>query len=158
MSRSQTGLDAALARLRATDPRVAGGIRAFDAALADVMVLDDPRAFAPLAALFIEEEGDHEDAMWSLLHAVEHLGMDGGPDRYAARLLAVFPSLCRTAPRWAELLLVRVLNSPSHTAALRDRMDANATPGERDVVATLAQRIVRASPEFREKADRLGLA
>ena len=158
MRHSQTRLDAAIARLRAVDLRFEGGVRAFDATLADVTALDDPRAFAPLAALFIEEEGDHEDALWSLLHAVEHLGIAGGPDRYGARLLAVFPSLCRTAPRWAELLLVRVLNSPSHTAALHDRMDAVATPGERDVVAMLARRIARQSPEFREEAERLGLA
>ena len=153
----RTDLDARLARLRAVDPRALGGVHAFDATLSEVMALDDPRAFAPLTTLFIQEEGGHEHAMWSLIHAVEHLGAQDGPGGYAAHFLAALPSLCRTAPRWAAKLLMRTLNSTPYTTALRDRIHAEATPDEMEAITALARSIDRVSPEFHEKTRQLGL-
>ena len=121
------------------------------------MALDDPRAFAPLTALFLPEEGDHEHAMWSLLHAVEHLGMGDGPPDYVANLATVLPALCRSAPRWASLLLMRVLNVPADADALRAYTHNAATPAEVEAITALVRSIDRVSPEVHERTRGLGL-
>ncbi|MEM8850958.1 MAG: Imm30 family immunity protein [Pseudomonadota bacterium] len=151
-------LDRRLAALDAVDlDAPGGGLGAFDRALAEIAALGSSAAVEPLTRFFRQDEGPHENAMWSLLHTVEHLAGAGDDPRYVANLLPTLPGLCQTAPRWAAILLIRVLNAPPCTRALRDRLLTGARPAELEAVVALVRSIDRVSPEFQAKTRRLEL-
>jgi hypothetical protein len=148
-----------IARLHSVDLSVDGGVHRFDEALADVLALNDADAFGPLASMFTKEDSGFEEAMWSLLHALEHLGSGPDPSDYSRRLLAVLPALSCTAPKWATTLLLRVLNSDTDSAAMRALLKSeSATAIEIDTVRSLSERIQNTSPDLRERVRRLGLS
>lgn len=78
---------------------------AIDAALAPIAEAQDHGAIAPLLLLLRDVQDDH--GMWSILHAAEQFD----DKTYLSSLISVLPDVEAAAPKWASILVMRVLNS-----------------------------------------------
>lgn len=61
-----------------------------------------------LCPLLRDDDVDYLHLYWSMVHVMEELEMDP----YAVELLHCLPALRDTAPEWASILVVRVMNAP----------------------------------------------
>lgn len=105
-----------------------------DDALVPLIAHSDPSIISPLLAL-LNESGD-QDGMWSILHTAE--SFENSP--YITGLLAALPALATTCYWWADVLLIRVLNSETYAAELVTQL-RNAPERTKEVVATICQKL-----------------
>jgi hypothetical protein len=103
--------------------------------------------------LSLSDRADHDEGMFSLIHAAETAD-DGA---YVRALLSVFPSLMASAPRWASIVLMRVLNSESaRLEMVRQLRDASTSV--KKAVHEMCERINKVSPKFLSKTIPVTLA
>jgi hypothetical protein len=76
---------------------------------------------------------EHEEVLWGIVHAAE--SVPTGP--YERGLLGALPHLARVAPEWAEVLLLRCMNSETSLDALISSLPA-APRVERAAVRSVA--------------------
>lgn len=96
-----------------------------DDALLPLLERSDPHVIAPILRL-LNETGD-EAGMWSIVHSAESF-----TDReYVSGFLQAIPELGQTCMWWAEILLMRILNSDECRSELMEQLrDAPATAKE----------------------------
>lgn len=121
------------------------GVSMFDQALDNVLAHRDSRCIAPLLKL-LDDSIRNEVAEMSIIHAVEYFA----DDVYVSELLLILPELCRKAPKWASIVLMRCMNSPGTIAVLVQLLrDADAEIKE--TVRWLCEKINEQSPTFLAK-------
>lgn len=121
-----------------------GTAREIDDALVPLITHSDPSIISPILAL-LNESGD-QDGMWSILHTAE--SFDLSP--YIAGLLKTLPTLVVSCYWWAEILIIRVLNSGTYAAELATQL-RNEPIRTRAVVATICDKLSE-DPRFTAKA------
>jgi hypothetical protein len=84
-----------------------------DTAILNALPMNSPSWIATLLRALVDDATD-DAGMFSLIHTAEAFG----DDLYIEGFIAVIPDLVRTAPRWASILLMRVINSESAKAYL----------------------------------------
>jgi hypothetical protein len=94
----------------------------------------------------LSDNAEHDEGMFSLIHAAE--SYDDGV--YVHALLSVFPRLASAAPRWASIVLMRVLNnSTAQLEMVRQLRDAPTLIKES--VREMCGRVNEVSPQFLSK-------
>jgi hypothetical protein len=118
---------------------------AIDHAIAPLAQHRDKRSIrAYLQSLLDDAEDDA--GMFSLIHAAE----DFDDDTYVNELLMAIPDLQNNSPRWASILLMRVMNNDSAKEVLVSRLRA-ASPEIKEAVTWLCEKINERSPKFLSK-------
>jgi Immunity protein 30 len=129
-------LDESLANLRfVLDQGGAGVVSSIDAVLGHIGELRDPRCISELL-LMLDDYAEYEEAMFSLIHAAESFN----DHEYIHQLLTVLPTLQVKTPKWASVVLVRIINNQ----ATRDELIARlkqATTEVRKSVVSLCEKI-----------------
>lgn len=69
---------------------------------------------------------------------------------YIGAVLLAFSDIALTAPRWASIVLIRILNSPPSQAELIRQL-ANAPVSARQAIRRACEDIVQENPEFLAK-------
>ena len=94
----------------------------------------------------LSDSAAHDEGMFSLIHAAESFD----DAAYVRALLSAFPNLALSAPRWASIVLMRVLNSGSaQSEMVRQLRDAPSSVKES--VREMCGRINEVSPQFLSK-------
>jgi hypothetical protein len=131
-----------------------GGARpaVIDVAISELMAVGADRLPSDLLSL-LSDSTDYDEGMFSLIHVAESFD-----DRaYVRALLSAFPHLVSSAPRWASIVLMRVLNSsPAQAELVRQLRDAPASVKE--VVRVMCGRINEVNPQFLSKTVPVTLA
>lgn len=129
-----------------------GYVRQFDAELAAFGPLEDADLAASLAVLFDDQE-PYDELMFSLIHFIEQLPSEA----YITALLAAAPSLATSAPYWATVLLIRILNSEEARLDLVRQLRL-APSSARSAIKSLTEALTQEDPRFLAKATVVLLA
>lgn len=119
----------------------------FEEALADIAAMNDPTCIV-LLSTFFDDDAEFDELMFSIIHTIENFD----DVTYATSLIKAAPDLCEKAPRWASIVFMRVLNSPTSTAALIDAL-RDGTDEQRESVRSLMRKINDVSGDFIEKTQ-----
>ncbi len=123
-----------------------------DIAVSELLADGDKHLARDLLSL-LSDEAEHDEGMFSIIHAVESFD----DSSYIDALLSVFPRLASSAPRWASIVLMRVLNSgPAQSEMVRQLRDASALVKES--MREMCARINEVSPYFVSKTVPVTLA
>lgn len=114
-----------------------------DDALLPLLGRSDPQIIAPILRL-LNETGD-EAGMWSIVHSAESFT---GPE-YVSGFLQAIPELKQTCFWWAEVLLMRILNSDECRAELIEQL-RDAPTMTKEGVSAVCQKI-SVDAQFRDK-------
>jgi hypothetical protein len=139
-------LDELVGELRSVSERQGEAyVREFEAALAAVARLNDPASIRALVP-FLEDGARFDEVMFSIIHTMEAF-----PDEvYTSEIVAVFRDLARRAPRWAEVVLIRMLNAePTRAHLIRQVKGADA--GTKQALREVLGDINRRGSKFLEK-------
>lgn len=123
-----------------------------DGAVAKIVADGGQRAVGDLLSL-LSDRAEHDEGMFSLIHAAESFD----DSAYIRALLSVFPQLMSHAPRWASIVLMRVLNSRTAQIEMVKQI-RNAPPSAKEAVRTMCDRINGANPQFLSKTIPVTLA
>ena len=94
----------------------------------------------------LSDKAEYDEGMFSIIHAVESL--DETPyGSYVSALLSVFPTLSASSPRWASIVLMRVMNSDASRHELERQLRCAPAP-TKESVRIMCERINEVSPEF----------
>lgn len=141
-------LPAAIATLRQIQLEQSDDIASrFESVLADIASLNDPTCIVLLSSFF-DDNAEFDELMFSIVHTIENFD----DATYASELVKAAPRLCEKSPRWASIVFMRVLNSPTSTEALVDSL-RNGTDEQREAVHSLMRKINDVSAEFIEKTQ-----
>jgi len=132
----------------------AGGARptVIDNAVSELMADANERLPSDLLPL-LSDNAEYDEGMFSLIHAAESCD----DNAYVRALLSVFPRLVSSAPRWASIILMRVLNG-STTQAEMVRQLRDAPVSVKGAVREMCGRINEVSPQFLSKTVPVTLA
>jgi hypothetical protein len=146
-------VDATIREVRsAAAMRGAGAVQALDRALADLVARPTAAYIGPLL-LLLDDEADYDEAMFSLIHVAEAFT----DAEYVAGLLQVLSDMRARAPKWASIVLMRVLNSASaRTALVRKLREADSPTKQASL--WLCERINERSPTFLAQTTAVMLA
>lgn len=124
-----------------------GGARpaVIDTAVNELFADRDKRLAGDLLSL-LSDKAQHDEGMFSLIHAAENIDKNA----YIPTLLSVFPHLLSSAPRWASIVLMRVLNNGFARAEMV-RYLRDASPPVKQAVRDLCGRINEVNPQFLSK-------
>lgn len=122
-----------------------GGVRMLDETIATLMRQPDPRCIEPLL-LALDDHVKQDEGMFSIIHAAESFD----DDRYIEALLVVLPKLREKAPKWASIVLMRVLNNAQTMLVLTRKLRVAETR-VKEAVEWLCERINERSPSFVKK-------
>lgn len=122
-----------------------GSVQALEAALVRVTSLQEVASIGPLL-LLLDDHAEYDAAMFSLIHAAEMFN----DAVYVPALLGVLPELRSSAPRWASIVLMRVLNSDASRAALVNKLRV-ASSSTKEAAKWLCEKINERSPAFLSK-------
>ena len=131
------------------DRNQSGWVRNFEDALAKVNELKDKDSIIPLIAL-LDDNTEYDEAMFSIVHSVEAFPNE----TYLNALMLALPSLCNRSPRWASIMLMRVLNSEPTTQKLKIILQ-NCSDLEKKSMSWLIGKIEDVSDEFVPKTQSL---
>ncbi len=138
-------LDDPLNRLRAALAAKQDGFFAeAESCLADLSQLNDPAAIPELLQLL--DDSGPDDLMFSIVHEVEKWD----DLTYGKALLDFVERLWERTPRWAQILHIRVLNSPS-TADVYFELVKSAPSGTRGTVCRIYEAICGQWPRLTDK-------
>lgn len=131
-----------------------GGARptVIDVAVNELMANDDERLPSDLLSL-LSDDAEYDEGMFSLIHAAESYN----DSAYVRALLSVFPHLVSSAPRWASIVLMRILNSYSAQSEMVRQLH-NAPTSVKESVREMCERINKVSPQFLSKTVPVTLA
>ena len=123
-----------------------------DKFLSELRGLNEDSDFRDLL-LLLDGEAEWDESMYSIVHFVEKQQIE----KYIHQLLIVFPELTSKSPRWASILLVRILNSePAKIEAIRQvKFSADSV---KRAIWDMCDRINGVSPTFLSKTIALSLA
>lgn len=123
-----------------------------DAAINELMDKGNERIPSDLLSL-LSDSAEYDEGMFSLIHAAESYD----DEVYIRALLSIFSHLASSAPRWASIVLMRVLNSRSAQVEMVRQLRNAPILTKRDV-NEICERINEVSPQFLEKTIPLILA
>lgn len=103
--------------------------------------------------LLLSDRAEHDEGMFSLIHAVKSFD----DQEYVRTLLSAFPELVSSSPRWASIVLMRVLNSGSAQAEMIRQL-RECPRAIKQSVREMCERINEVSPEFLSKTVPVTLA
>lgn len=101
----------------------------------------------------LRDDADYHEGMFSLIHAAE----TADETTYVEAILKVFADIASTAPQWASVVLMRILNSPPTQAELIRQL-ANAPLPARQAIRKACEDIAQDNPEFLAKTLPVTLA
>jgi len=113
----------------------------YNEALEQVDELEDPRSIEALMTLI--DDGADDLITFGLVHTIERFD----DPVYLQHWLAGLPQLTRRSPRWAEILLLRILNSPPASAELLERA-ANLADSQQDALREATTRLMASDPKL----------
>ena len=122
---------------------------AFESALANVIALNNPACIVPLTA-FLKDKSSNDHVMFSIIHAIESFD----DATYTRELLKALPVLVDSAPDWAGVLVMRVLNSPLCLEALVNCAE-RAQQSEKDALGILVANINNEDEVFLSRTQRV---
>lgn len=123
-----------------------------DGAINKLLSFADER-FSRDMLLLLSDGAKYDEGMFSLIHAAESVD----DARYVRELIAVFPVLLVSSPRWASIVLMRVLNSSTAQSELVNQL--RDSPSEvKEAVREMCRRINEVSPKFLSKTLPITLA
>lgn len=115
----------------------------------DVLLTEGGDNLAADLLSMLSDKAEYDEGMFSLVHAAESL--DVAPyASYVSALLSVFPALFTSSPRWASIILMRVMNSDISRHELVRQLRSAPAP-VKDSVRVMCDRINEVSPEFLSK-------
>jgi hypothetical protein len=123
-----------------------------DSAIARVAAHRDSASIGPLL-LLLDDNADYDEAMFSLIHAAEEFD----DVTYVKAVLEVIVEINVSAPKWASIVLTRILNSQTAKYALVSAV-RSAGAKEKLAIGSLCEAINRRSAEFLAKTMPLLLA
>ncbi|MXO66715.1 Imm30 family immunity protein [Altericroceibacterium endophyticum] len=124
-----------------------GGARpaVIDIAVNDLLEERRERLPSDLLSL-LTDSAEYDEDMFSLIHTAETYD----DIAYVRALLTVFPQLVSSSPRWASIVLMRVLNNPLTQAEMVVQL-RTASAASKDATREMCDRINSVSPEFLSK-------
>lgn len=112
----------------------------------DALLTQGSATLAEDLLALLSDNAEYDEGMFSIIHAVESL--DEPPyGSYVSALLSIFPALSAAAPRWASIVLMRVLNSDASRHELVRQLRDAPLP-MKETVRSMCERINEVSPEF----------
>lgn len=122
-----------------------GEVQGIDRVISKITLFDSASSIKPLLCL-LRDDALYDEGMYSLIHAAESFD-----DRtYTCELLDALPTMCRTSPAWASIVIMRVLNSDSAREQLTLQA-RNTNQGAKKSLAWLLEQINNESPSFLSK-------
>lgn len=141
-------LPSAIATLRQIQLEQSGDFVArFESVLADVASMNDRACIGLLCAL-LDDEAEFDELMFSIIHTIESFE----DAVYALEIVKAAPRLCDRSPRWASIVFMRILNSPTTTTTLIDAL-RNGTAEQCESVGVLMRKINNVSEAFIDKTQ-----
>jgi hypothetical protein len=125
---------------------------AVDDAVSKLFAMNDVRMPADLLALLFDE-AEYDEAMFSLIHAAESVD----DPSYVRAMLSAFAKLAASAPRWASIVLMRVLNNDATRHEIVTQLK-NASPTVKEPIRLICMKINQVSPEFLAKTASIMVA
>lgn len=116
-----------------------------DVAVNEIVMEDDERLPSDLLS-FLSDNAQYDEVMFSLIHAAEACD----DSTYVRALLSVFPNLMASSPRWASIVIMRVLNGSSAPAEMVRQL-RTAPASVKEAVRDMCERINSVSPQFLSK-------
>jgi hypothetical protein len=131
-----------------------GGARptVIDIAVSELIASGDERLPKDLLSL-LSDSAEYDEGMFSLIHAAESFD----DTDYVRALLSVFPRIASAAPRWASIVLMRVLNSGAARLEMVGQLRVAPAP-IKEAVREMCERINQVSPQFLSKTVAVTLA
>jgi len=114
--------------------------------LAEIVDLHDVDCIGSLISCF-DDDSEYDELMFSIIHAIEVFEWED----YVTRVIRSLPQLLQQAPRWAEILHIRILNSEACRHAYVEAI-TGASTDQRESARALLAKLVDAKPKFAEKA------
>ncbi|QBG97575.1 hypothetical protein EYC55_22350 [Xanthomonas oryzae] len=120
-------------------------IKDVDDAIANVSGLNERNSIGPLL-LMLNDESDYDEVMFSIIHAAENFS----DSDYVYSLLKIIPKMRVSNPRWASIVLMRIINNE---AAKKELIiaTAHALPEEKNAIALLCESINKVGVDFVSK-------
>lgn len=125
-------------------------------ACVDVLLAEGGKSLAADLLSMLSDKAEYDEGMFTLVHAAESL--DVAPYvSYVSALLSVFPALFTSSPRWASIILMRVINGDASRHELVRQLRSAPAP-VKESVRVMCARINEVSPEFLSKTVPVTLA
>ena len=122
-----------------------GDVRAVDDAVANIISLGNVGALGILLSA-LDDNAEYDEGMFSIIHASESF-----PDPYYIKgFLDYLPTLVNTSPKWASILLMRILNDEKSRRNLVREM-ASCQIEEKAAVEWLCNQINKRDVRFLSK-------
>jgi Immunity protein 30 len=134
-----------------------GGARPseIDKAVDSLLTLGSTTLASDLLKL-LSDSAEYDEGMFTLIHAAESL--DQAPYApYVSAILSIFTTLTTSSPRWASIILMRVMNGDSTRHELVRQL-RDAPLATKESVRIMCERINEVSPEFLSKTVPISLA
>lgn len=125
---------------------------AIDATLEEILEIGDERVTRDLL-LLLTDDAEDDEGMFSIIHAAESTN----DSAYVQAMLLAFPELVRSAPRWASIVFMRVLNNSSSQLELVRQLRVSSV-SVKELVHDMCRRINDVSPQFLTKTTPVALA
>ncbi|WZP00523.1 Imm30 family immunity protein [Isosphaeraceae bacterium EP7] len=126
-----------------------GYVRRSEEIIGQIAELKDPASVDVLLSL-LDDHAEFDELMFSIIHAIEIFD-----DRIFVReIIRHLPEFWRTAPRWASIIHMRIMNSPRTLAAYAIAFE-NLSEDEKHAVREVLIALRRKRPVFEERIDRL---
>jgi len=104
----------------------------------------------------LSDKAEYDEGMFSIIHSAESL--DEIPyASYVSAILSIFPTLSTSSPRWASIILMRVMNSDTTRHELVHQLREAPAP-IKESVRSMCERINEVSPQFLSKTVSVTLA
>lgn len=120
-------------------------VRNIDAILEDIAQENDPASVTVLL-LSLDDNFDFDEGMFSIIHTAEAFA----DQIYIPGFLAAIPHLFRSSPRWASIVLMRILNNTGSKDALIKSLMQSPEPTKK-AVEQLCNQINDQSTDFLSK-------
>lgn len=101
----------------------------------------------------LSDKVEYDEGMFTLIHAAESVA----DTTYISALLSVFPELLASSPRWASIVIMRVMNSDASRLELVRQLRDAPMPVKKSV-RVMCERINEVSPEFLSKTVPIAIA
>jgi hypothetical protein len=126
-----------------------GYVQSFDGILQQIAALNDPMCI-PLLLPFFGDDAEYDEMLFTIIHTIEAFD----DDVYVQKILDSLPSLLAKAPRWATVIHMRILNSPSAFAAYAGRV-RNLSQEQRGSVRRVLELVRLENPRCDDRCSAL---
>lgn len=122
-------------------------VRKFENILGKIAALNDPDCIGQLLPFF-DDDSEYDEMMFSIIHTIECFD----DATYVRAIVDHLDSFFAASPRWATVIHMRILNSPSTMAAYGDYIKLAANDKQRAVRIAL-HAVRRKNAKFAAQCD-----